>query len=144
MEDFILIACVSALVCGALAGIIGAMEKNGAVGALLGIFLGPLGVLIIALMNMSQRNARSRDEDRVMLAYQARPLVARESHLSRGPVAVPEEKRLRIQREGQVLGTWTVEEVRGFLQEGSLVWQDLFYDVVRREWMPLSEYPGEL
>jgi hypothetical protein len=49
---------------------------------------------------------------------------------------------LTISRDGQQYGPYTVEQANGYLQTGSLLPNDLAWDVQKAAWVPLGQIPG--
>ncbi len=131
MEIYIWIA---AAIVGSIIGyLLGAIRGNGHVGLLLGFLLGPLGWLIVVAMNI----AKKKDSPALTQYIAARPYPAT------APFMAPEPrvKKIRIQRDGKVIGSWTTDEVTGYLETGELTWDDLYFDGAKGDWAKLAGNP---
>ncbi len=140
MEYFIWVIFMGVM--GAVGYALGASKGNGALGLLLGLLLGPLGWLIVVVVNMNKKS-----EDPGMVQYlvakeQAAQAAINRAQQVRTPMAAPELKKVRVQRDGKVIGNWTVEEVRELLETQELVWEDLYFDADRKDWVQLAGHPG--
>jgi hypothetical protein len=136
MEEIFLWLVVIA-VSAAIGYALGAAKDNGSLGMLLGLLLGPLGWMLIVLLNLSKKT----DDGGAAAAY----LLLKQQNERMQPVRqalpVPEMKKVRIQREGNVIGNWPLDEVREMLESGALVWEDLYFEASRGEWMQLAGHP---
>jgi len=128
---------VGALFFGALGYAIGAPLKMGFAGFGWGMAMGPVGLIIIALLTI-----REKMPDPALLLH--RPVL-----LPSGPAPVLSGvvpggggtmMKLRIARGEQELGKWNLPAVRGYLASGELTLEDTYFDGAAGEWLPLAAH----
>jgi hypothetical protein len=123
------------VVCAILAGVVAGKEKQGT-GVLLGFLLGPFGILIAALVGSRAATERARLEEMVRQNAR-RPGNAAAPSTTSKLADVP--TTLTIKRDGQIIGTWSLEEVLGYLETGELVGSDQYlHDPENGTWRILS------
>ncbi len=120
MENILFLA-VAAIVGSIIGYLLGAIRGNGHAGLLLGFLLGPIGWLIVVAMNIGKKKDAGPDLAQYMAAKR---------YAAAAPMAAPAQpvKKLRIQRDGVIIGSWTTEEVTGYIESGELTWDDLYFD----------------
>lgn len=123
------------VVCAILAGVVAGKEKQGT-GVLLGFLLGPFGILIAAIVGNRAATERVRLEE--MVRHNARrPGYAAAPSTTSKLADVP--TTLTIRRDGEIIGTWSLEEVLGYLETGELVGSDQYlHDPPNGTWRILS------
>jgi hypothetical protein len=96
---------------------------------------GPFGVIIALIISLN-KSSRERRERRDLESWTM-------MQLKRTPVAAQPviDYKLRIRRGSEVLGQWPLYEVRNYLEQGSLVWEDEYFDRSLNAWVQLSGHP---
>lgn len=109
-------------------------------GFVLGLLFGPLGVLIAVVLGNRASAERSAAEamerqTALLLAAQKRP--AASPHPVSSLADVPDE--LTIRRNGEILGTWPLADVLGYLGTGELLPSDHYlHNPATQRWRLLS------
>lgn len=127
---FILFA--SWVLCALFAAAVGSVGKRTGLGFALGVFLGPLGILIAALVAIGSRNNAPAQPTVVYLPHPsstARTTGPQQNAMQNLP------EHLTIARDGELLGTWPLSDVMDYLAEGSLLPTDQYLQ--GNLWLPL-------
>ena len=133
-SDFLLLICVAIAVNGVIGCVVGSVYNLKVLGTLLGFILGPIGWLVVFAVGVGKNHRERMELESYALARRSAP----------APVAAPapvENFKLRIRRNGAVLGQWPLYEVRDYLEQGSLVWEDEYFDRSLNSWVQLSGHP---
>lgn len=132
--------CLASATFGALGYAIGNTEPgSGPLGALLGLLLGPIGWVIVILLNMSKKSSRERFESLQFQRYEV--LRAERAADALREATRPPVTNVRIRREEKVIGSWDVHQIREFLQNGTLCWEDEYFDPAQKGWVQLAGHP---
>ena len=132
------------IVCAVLGGVIGS-GKGIHGGALAGLLLGPLGVLIVAVWP-NQKKQKMEEENlalqRAQLqALQASPIAASPQYAP--PPPPPGASRTyRIASNGEDLGEMSIPAIKRMISGGQLTMKDHYLDPDGNEWVPLDCLPG--
>ncbi len=133
-SDLLFFACIAVGLNGIIGFIIGTAYKIKAAGFLWGFLLGPIGWLVVFAIGVGKNQRERMELESYALARRTTP----------APVAAPapvEDFKLRIRRNGAVLGQWPLYEVRDYLEQGNLVWEDEYFDRSLNSWVQLSGHP---
>ncbi len=135
--ETVLYWCLAIGVFGLIGYAIGNTEPgSGPLGALLGLVIGPIGWVIVILLNMSKKSSRERTEALQFQRYEA--LRAERAAHELREAARPPATNVRVRREGKVLGSWELNQIQEFLENGTLQWEDEYFDVAQRGWVQLA------
>ncbi len=128
--DLIIILFVSALVCGVLGQMVAPRDKKNT-GGILGFLLGPLGVLIAALL---------KPETTVAAVATHPQSTSSPSRFPDSPPPLPDSFLIRrgFGTETQHYGPYTLEQVMDYLQDGTLLPTD-HYQTAAGHWALLSK-----
>jgi hypothetical protein len=141
MMEIIIFWLVGIAISAAIGYALGAAKDNGSLGLLLGLVLGPLGWLLIVLLNLGKKTDDEGAAQYLLLKQQNEMLQLNRAQQVRREIPVPEMKKVRIKREGKVIGNWPLDEVRERLETGELVWEDLYFEAAQGEWVQLAGHP---
>ena len=127
--------CALSITCALVGWAICRNYQIGWQGFLWGLMFGPFGVIIALIVSLN-KSSRERRERRDLESWTL-------MQLKRAPVAVQpvNDYKLRIRRGSEVLGQWPLYEVRNYLEQGSLVWEDEYFDRSLNSWVQLSGHP---
>lgn len=121
------------LVCGIIGAAVGTGAGKSGLGFALGILLGPIGILITAVVS-------SGGGARQVVIYNRGPVVTGSNcgdpaSIYGGPNSIP--SHLTIRRDNQEIGTWPLADVLEYLQSGHLIPSDMFRNT-HGQWQYLS------
>jgi hypothetical protein len=127
------------ILCAPIASILAGPGQRGN-GFVLGLLFGPFGVLIAVILGnraSAERTAAAAMERQTaaLLAVQRPPTPA--ANPASSLTDVPDE--LTIRRNGEILGTWPLADVLGYLATGELVPSDHYlHNPATQQWRLLS------
>lgn len=140
IEFISLIILVDALLCGWLGGWLGSHRGRTGLGFVLGFLLGPIGCIIAALLPPGKNKTTSSSYTGgtgAVVDYQRWQQQQAAARAAAAPPVIP----LQIRRGTEILGVWTVPEIKNYLAARNLVPEDEYYDATDQEWFPLASAP---
>lgn len=139
--DPIILIWIASIVCGYFAG---ARKGRGLFGLLLGLLLGPIGVIIALVIPQAKGFETPAEKNmKAQLAVHQQQLVEMRKIAAAAQIpATPTKETLRISSKGKDLGDLSVSRVKQLLSSGSLsASSDMYYDWDAQQWMALDCCP---
>jgi hypothetical protein len=144
---FLIGLAAGATICGAI-GYSVSVGDNRPTGFLLGFLLGPLGIIIAAIIGNREPKQRSAYHDGgVHISHSSyRPPVGNrhvEQRMRASAVPSPElppqvPDDVTVNRDGAIIGTWRYADVLEYLADGRLLPTDSWHDPMSGRWHPLG------
>lgn len=119
----LILIAVGCLIFGIIGWAIGTKSGHGAAGFMLGILLGPIGIIVTAILTATAK------PQPVHYSPAPRPVDLMPLH------ETPDH--LTIARDGQVIGTWPLADVLDYLTTGQLQQSDYYLHRNGTTWIPL-------
>lgn len=133
--DLALYAYAGWVLCALVGTAIGSTAGKKALGFALGSLLGPLGLILTAILCIGGKKTEPtiiyRDPPAESLASLAR-------RNTPAPAADFIPDHLTISRDGTIIGTWPLADVQDYLATGHLTGRDLFLHSNGQTWLPLT------
>ena len=133
------------IVCGIMGWFMAGPGQRGP-GMVYGFFFGPFG--LIAAWVIRQRAEAQEERERIMsenIALMAAIASGEQKPRSHAPTAIPASSltdvpdELTIRRNGEIIGTWPLADVLGYLATGELVPTDHYlHNAAANQWRLLS------
>ena len=130
--------------------LIGASKGRALSGLVWTFFFGIFGVLIIlCLPNLNKHKSEEEHNQLLQLQVQLQEAQLREARLQVHPTTQPvyspmypsPEPMLRIASNNEDLGELPVSSIKLMLKSGKLKTEDLYFDQLIKEWLPLDRSP---
>ena len=130
--QFLLYCFALWLLCALLGTAIGSTAGKKGVGFALGTLLGPLGLILTAILCIGGKKPDPTP------TYHPTTTHTHPQRNTPAPAATHIPDHLTIARDGTILGTWPLADVQDYLANGQLIPTDHFLHANGHTWLPLS------
>jgi len=131
-SDLFLYSFAGWVLCALVGTAIGSTAGKKALGFALGSLLGPLGLILTAILCIGGKKTEP------IIIYREPPAESLARRNTPAPAADFIPDHLTISRDGQVIGTWPLADVQDYLATGHLTGRDLFLHSNGQTWLPLT------